>query len=346
MRSRPRALLVSINLWLISDKKVSAETEAAIENALNEMTQSKYTTKVDLVYFTEDEYYAALDAKPEAAETTTRTTHASADIRCFPGIAEFQPRRPKTTIPQRRLSTSSVSASSEIPRHQRMGSRTSSSCPGKDRLETYAAARRAFRVGYRPATPHLSRFFYQGIHLSLFSRADRKYKQRRTYAIPRSTIPSDSIPIFWSDKAQLRISTHIDASALNSFAACGESDRGNGQEHDRAASRRSSPVPTRSICITGSAARSRTLVCILCSPRRQTLGGRTTTPSSAFETAGFTEQMLLNEVVRGERLVCRQPPENAENFGDRDHEPATVTAAATSNAGGASEVKRAVDSNA
>ena len=90
--SRPA---VSINLWLVSDKEVSAETEAAIEEALNEITQSKYTTKVDLVYFTYDEYYAALDAKLEAAKKY-KEEHTSTAI-ALPGIAQSTETTEETT---------------------------------------------------------------------------------------------------------------------------------------------------------------------------------------------------------------------------------------------------------
>ena len=53
----------TLSLWLVSEKKVSSETETAIEEALNEITESKFTTKIDLVYLTEDEYFDALDKK-------------------------------------------------------------------------------------------------------------------------------------------------------------------------------------------------------------------------------------------------------------------------------------------
>ena len=58
---------VTLNMWLISEKEISADTEKLVEEAFNELTQSKYTTKVDFVFLTEDEYYTALDAKFVAA---------------------------------------------------------------------------------------------------------------------------------------------------------------------------------------------------------------------------------------------------------------------------------------
>ncbi len=54
---------VTINMWIISENKVSAETEAAVEAAFNEVSKSKYTTNVDLIFCTEEEYKAKVDAQ-------------------------------------------------------------------------------------------------------------------------------------------------------------------------------------------------------------------------------------------------------------------------------------------
>ncbi len=69
---------VTLNMWLISEKEISPETEALVEAAFNELTQSKYTTKVDLVFMTEDEYYEALDAKLAAAAEAKLNDDSSA----------------------------------------------------------------------------------------------------------------------------------------------------------------------------------------------------------------------------------------------------------------------------
>ena len=53
---------VTISMWIISENKLSAETEAAVEKAFNDLTETKYTTHVDLVFCTEDEYKAKVDA--------------------------------------------------------------------------------------------------------------------------------------------------------------------------------------------------------------------------------------------------------------------------------------------
>ncbi len=58
---------VTVNMWLVSEKEVDAETEAAIESAFNSLTQSKFTTKVDLIFMTADEYFDVLDENLVAA---------------------------------------------------------------------------------------------------------------------------------------------------------------------------------------------------------------------------------------------------------------------------------------
>lgn len=58
---------VTVNMWLVSENEVDAETEAAVEAAFNSLTQSKFTTKVDLIFLTADEYFNVLDENLTAA---------------------------------------------------------------------------------------------------------------------------------------------------------------------------------------------------------------------------------------------------------------------------------------
>ncbi len=58
---------VTVNMWLVCEEKVDADTEAAVEAAFNSLTQSKFTTKVDLIFLTEDEYFDVLDENLAAA---------------------------------------------------------------------------------------------------------------------------------------------------------------------------------------------------------------------------------------------------------------------------------------
>lgn len=60
---------VSVNMWVVSDKKVSEETEALVEQAINEVTKSRLTVYVDLIFLTADEYEEKLNARFEAIES-------------------------------------------------------------------------------------------------------------------------------------------------------------------------------------------------------------------------------------------------------------------------------------
>lgn len=54
---------VTLTMWVICDEPVSLETEAQIEEAFNTITEADYTTHVDFVFCTEDEYEAKLEQK-------------------------------------------------------------------------------------------------------------------------------------------------------------------------------------------------------------------------------------------------------------------------------------------
>ena len=55
------AATVTLSMYLMSEAPVSAEQEAAIENALNVLTKAKYKVKMDLTFLTPDVYYTALE---------------------------------------------------------------------------------------------------------------------------------------------------------------------------------------------------------------------------------------------------------------------------------------------
>ena len=67
---------VSLNMWVVTEKKISEETEALIENAFNEVTKARFTTYVDLIFCTESEYNKALDAKFEGIQAAIDAAEA------------------------------------------------------------------------------------------------------------------------------------------------------------------------------------------------------------------------------------------------------------------------------
>lgn len=74
---------VSITMWVVTDEKTTEEAQAAVEEAFNEITKASFSTYVDLVFCTADEYRTKLDAK-----------FAEIDER----IANGGSKRPETTV--------------------------------------------------------------------------------------------------------------------------------------------------------------------------------------------------------------------------------------------------------
>ncbi|MBQ2734738.1 MAG: hypothetical protein IJF33_02800 [Clostridia bacterium] len=73
---------MTLSMWIVSEEDVSAETAAAVTKALNEISESKFNTRLAVHYLTEDEYRAKLEkaivdyeaAKKQQAATETVTT--------------------------------------------------------------------------------------------------------------------------------------------------------------------------------------------------------------------------------------------------------------------------------
>ena len=96
----------SLVVYLMSEAPVDAETEAIIEDAVNDMTEEKFNTRLDLRFYTEDEYYAQLDkafADREAAKAAgtlaadkavdsneTETDEYGIPVPVYPGVASYQ----------------------------------------------------------------------------------------------------------------------------------------------------------------------------------------------------------------------------------------------------------------
>lgn len=53
----------TITMWIVSENDISPETEKLVENAFSAITKSKYKVNVDLVFYTEDEYFTKLESK-------------------------------------------------------------------------------------------------------------------------------------------------------------------------------------------------------------------------------------------------------------------------------------------
>ena len=53
---------VRLAMYLVSEKHVSAEQEKLMEEAVNAITEKEFKVRMDLKYFTPEEYYAKLEA--------------------------------------------------------------------------------------------------------------------------------------------------------------------------------------------------------------------------------------------------------------------------------------------
>ena len=54
---------MTLTMWLVTEEETTPEAVGLVEEAINKLLKAKYKTRIELSVFTEDEYYAALDAK-------------------------------------------------------------------------------------------------------------------------------------------------------------------------------------------------------------------------------------------------------------------------------------------
>lgn len=289
---------VSVNLWLISEKEVSAETEAAIEEALNEITQSKYTTKVDLVYFTADEYDAALDAKL-AAVKQYKDKHASTEI-VLPGIAASTETTEETTaetivneLGQRLLRYPDIND----------GQLDIIFVSGKDKLNALAAAGEltALDTDLNSSSKILKEYIYPSF-------LEQTKYNKNTYAIPVNH--SIGQYTYLLINRALADKYYIDASSLNSFAACADLIREIGNNEQGVAPVLAYADPVNMHYWLGGDTPSLFVSYV---PANATLGSRTTM-RCAFDNTSFTDHMLLMKECEDHGWFAADPA-SAENFG-------------------------------
>lgn len=71
----------TLSFYLMSEEKVSKETEKRIENALNTITEDNFKTRLDLRFYTEQEYYQALNAAMKARDEARAQGKYSATVK-------------------------------------------------------------------------------------------------------------------------------------------------------------------------------------------------------------------------------------------------------------------------
>ena len=65
-------------VYLMSEEKVAAATEYAVEEAINAKTKSKFKTQLDLRFFTEETYYTEVETKLKAKEKEIKAADKAA----------------------------------------------------------------------------------------------------------------------------------------------------------------------------------------------------------------------------------------------------------------------------
>ncbi len=287
---------VTLNMWLVSEKEISAETEAAVEEALNELTQAKYTTKVDLVFLTEDAYFAALDEK-----LTLAAEHKESEgpALVLPGMAEETEEVVETTaetfvneLGQKLLKYP------DVEEHQI----DIVFLAGKELYERYASEGKlsAMDTNLNATSKVLKDYIYPSFLEQI------KY-EKSTYAIPNNHLIGEYTYLL-VNKA-LAEKYYFDTDDLTSFTACADLIAEIGAYETVA------PVLSYADPVNLHYWLGNNDMALIASyvPTQATLGSRTVM-RSIFDTASFTEHMLLMQRCKDNGWFAADPA-NTEDFG-------------------------------
>lgn len=287
----------TLSMWVVSEKRVSLETEALIEEAVNEITQSKYTTKVDLSFFTEDEYYTALEEKlaaikeykDSAASTTPivlpgATTEETEDTTAETIVNELGQRVLKyPDLDENQLDIIFLA--------------------GKDRLRSYADA------GYLSVLDTNLNSTSKVLKDYIFPTfLDQVKYNKNTYAIPNNHLIGEYTYLL-INKA-LAEKYYFDTSAITSLVECADLIEDIGRNETDVPAMLSYVDPVNMHYWLGDGEMS---ILVSYIATAATIGNRTIM-RQAFETSSFTNHMLLMKKCE-ENGWFAENPETAEKFG-------------------------------
>ena len=286
---------VTLNMWLISDEEISAETEAAVEEAFNTLTQAKFTTKVDLVFLTEDEYFSVLDDKINLA---AENKASSGPALVLPGMTEETVEVEETTaativneLGQKLLKYP------DIEEHQI----DIVFLAGQDLYVRYASEGKlsAMDTNLNATSKVLKDYIYPSFLDQI---------EKSTYAIPNNHLIGEYTYLL-VNKA-LAEKYYFDTDDLLSFTACAEFIEELGTNELGVAPVLSYADPVNLHYWLGN-----NDMAIIASyvPAQATLGSRTVM-RSVFDTASFTEHMLLMQRCKDNGWFAADPA-NTEDFG-------------------------------
>ena len=290
---------VSISMMLISDKKVSKETEALVEEAFNELTQSKFTTKVDLVFLSEDEYFDVLDKK--LADAKEYKEEAGLDDVLLPGLT------PEET--EEVVETTAETIVNELG--QRLLKYPDIDpyqvdiifLAGKDRLVEYAknGMIKSLDTNLKSTSKVLMDYIYPSF-------LENVVYEKNTYAIPNNHLIGEYTYLLVNK--ELAAKYYIDTTKIKSFADCKDfiNDIGKNEKGIPAVLEYAEPVNMH-YWLGGDD------MAILASkiPDNATAGTKTDM-KSLFDIPAFTEHMLLMQTCEDNGWFAADPA-NAEKFG-------------------------------
>ena len=201
---------VTLNMWLISEKEISADTEKLVEEAFNELTQSKYTTKVDFVFLTEDEYYTALDAKFVAAAEAKLAEEDSFVL--LPAVGEET-----TEVVETTAETVVNELGQRLLKYPDIGENQIDIIflAGEERMIQYIQDGKLSELDTNLNST--SKVLKDYIYPSFLSQV--KY-EKSTYAIPNNHLIGEYTYLLVNK--ELAQKYYFDISKLNNFAACGD----------------------------------------------------------------------------------------------------------------------------
>ena len=288
---------VTVNMWLISEKEVSAETEALVEEAFNELTQSKYTTKVDFIFLTEDEYFDTLDAKLAAAAENK----ANEDPGIFlPGLAEETTEAVETTaemivneLGQRLLKYP------DVEEHQI----DIIFLAGQERLQQYIQEGKlsAMDTNLNSTSKVLKDYIYPSFLEQI------KY-EKSTYAIPNNHLIGEYTYLLVNK--DLAEKYYIDVSKISTFVDCADLIEEIGTKETGIAPVLSDADPVNMQYWLGN--NDMALVASYV-PAQATLGSRTVM-RSLFDNTSFTDHMVLMQKCKDNGWFAADPA-NTTDFG-------------------------------
>ena len=288
---------VTLNMWVISEKEISAETEALVEEAFNELTQSKYTTKVDFIFLTEDEYFDVLDAKLAAAAENKANEDPGFVL---PGMAEETTEAVETTaemivneLGQRLLKYP------DIEKHQI----DIIFLAGQDRLTQYIQEGKlsSMDTNLNSTSKVLKDYIYPSFLEQI------KY-EKSTYAIPNNHLIGEYTYLLVNK--ELAEKYYIDVSKITSFVDCADLINEIGTKETGIA-----PVLAYADPVNMQYWLGNNDLALVASyvPAQATLGNRTVM-RSLFDTTSFTDHMVLMQKCEDNGWFAADPA-NTTDFG-------------------------------